>query len=276
MSSNFEPDTSLVPVESREPSAESQALITRREAVRRVSALLGGIALVGGSALITGCRDDGAKSAADTTSAGKASGEEFSAEDVAFLDEVADTILPTTAKSPGAKAAKTGAFMALMVRDTYEDRDAKVFRDGMKTIDDESKKMHNATFMKATPEQRLALLNRLDLEQKAHTARLTAARDSTDTAGKAKMEADSWVAYKRLPDQRQENAPTPEAGAGGATAITEDAPAHYFRMMKELALLGYFTSEIGYTKAMRYVESPGRFDPCAPYTKGEPAWAPHA
>jgi len=47
-------------------------------------------------------------------------------------------------------------------------------------------------------------------------------------------------------------------------------------MMKELALLGYFTSEIGYTKAMRYVESPGRFDPCTPYTKGEPAWAPHA
>ena len=34
--------------------------------------------------------------------------------------------------------------------------------------------------------------------------------------------------------------------------------------MKELALLGYFTSEIGYTKAMRYVESPGRFDPERP------------
>jgi hypothetical protein len=47
-------------------------------------------------------------------------------------------------------------------------------------------------------------------------------------------------------------------------------------MMKELALLGYFTSEIGYTQAQRYVESPGRFDPCVPYTPGEKAWAPHA
>jgi hypothetical protein len=47
-------------------------------------------------------------------------------------------------------------------------------------------------------------------------------------------------------------------------------------MMKELALLGYFTSEVGYTKAMRYIESPGRFDPCIPYTPGEPAWAAHA
>jgi hypothetical protein len=53
-------------------------------------------------------------------------------------------------------------------------------------------------------------------------------------------------------------------------------PAHYFRMMKELALLGYFTSEIGCTQALRYVESPGRFDPCIPYTAGEPAWASHA
>lgn len=56
----------------------------------------------------------------------------------------------------------------------------------------------------------------------------------------------------------------------------EDAPAHYFRMMKELTLLGYFTSEIGYTKAMRYRETPGRFDPCVPYKPGEKAWAQHA
>jgi hypothetical protein len=55
-----------------------------------------------------------------------------------------------------------------------------------------------------------------------------------------------------------------------------DAPAHYFRMMKELALLGYFTSEIGYTQAQRYVESPGRFDPCLPHKAGETSWAPHA
>jgi hypothetical protein len=56
----------------------------------------------------------------------------------------------------------------------------------------------------------------------------------------------------------------------------EGTPSHYFRMMKELAMLGYFTSEIGYTQAQRYAESPGRFDPCLPYKKGETAWAPHA
>jgi hypothetical protein len=55
-----------------------------------------------------------------------------------------------------------------------------------------------------------------------------------------------------------------------------DEPAHYFRMIKELSLLGYFTSEIGYNQAMRYVETPGRFDPCTPHSPGEKTWAVHA
>jgi hypothetical protein len=50
-------------------------------------------------------------------------------------------------------------------------------------------------------------------------------------------------------------------------------PNHYFRMMKELTLLGYFTSEVGCTKALRYVPVPGRFDGCIPYKKGDRAWA---
>ncbi len=56
----------------------------------------------------------------------------------------------------------------------------------------------------------------------------------------------------------------------------EGAPPHYFRLIKELTLLGYFTSEIGCTQAMRYRETPGRFDPCVPYTPGETQWAGHA
>ena len=54
------------------------------------------------------------------------------------------------------------------------------------------------------------------------------------------------------------------------------APPHYFRLVKELTLSGYFTSEIGMTQALRYVEAPGRFDPCVPYTPGETSWAGHA
>jgi hypothetical protein len=52
----------------------------------------------------------------------------------------------------------------------------------------------------------------------------------------------------------------------------KDEPAHYFRMMKELTVLGYFSSEIGATRAVRYAEVPGRFDADIPYKKGDPAW----
>lgn len=253
-------------------------VMDRREAIKRVSALLGGVALVGGSALLTGCRDDRTPSpGADSTA--------FSTQDVAFLDEIADTILPDTARSPGAKAAQVGAFMALMVKDTYDARDQRVFRDGMRALDEASRAANQVGFVQATPAQRLALLERLDREQKAHTDAREAARSKPVAAAGATPEqkaADTSAAQQvaeekaaaRLPDQRQEAAATQDV-ASGAT-ITADTPAHYFRMMKELALLGYFTSEIGYTKAMRYVESPGRFEPCVPYTAGEPAWAPHA
>ena len=53
---------------------------------------------------------------------------------------------------------------------------------------------------------------------------------------------------------------------------TEDPP-HYFKLMKDLTVQGYFTSEIGATKALRYVPVPGKYESCIPYKKGDKAWA---
>lgn len=218
-------------------------MITRREAILRVSALLGGVALVGGSALLTGCRDENTDAP-------------FTADEIAYLDEVAETILPQTS-TPGAKAAKTGAFMALIVTDSYSPRDRKIFREGMRKLDKASRKANGASFVTATPQQRLSLLNVVDREQKA---------EGDARKAEAIKKAEAFLSEKVAP----------VGDVSAASGITAHPPAHYFRMMKELALLGYFTSEIGYTQAQRYVESPGRFDPCLPYHPGEKAWAPHA
>jgi hypothetical protein len=209
--------------------------MTRREAWRRVSALMGGLALIDAEALLAGAFDE---SALDQAMAGGIG--DFTAADVALLDEIAETILPETS-TPGAKAAKTGAFMALMVTDSYTARNRQVFRDGMRSLDDACRAAAGgAPFMQATPAQRLALLETLDREQKT-----------------AMDERVGWRS-------RAPAAPVPAA----------DDPPHYFRMMKELALLGYFTSEIGYKQAMRYVEAPGRFDPCVTLAPGDKSWAP--
>ena len=193
-------------------------MMNRREAIKQVTAMLGGFALAGSSGLLTAVERAHARAATARAQIGS-----FSAQDIALLDEVADTILPET-KTPGAKAAHVGPFMALMVTDTYDDKQQAIFRDGIQKLNAAS-----PSFMAATPAQRLAWLEQLDREQKAYM------------------------------DTRPDG-----------------APPHYFRLMKELTLLGYFTSEIGCTHAMRYRETPGRFDPCAPYTPGETTWAGHA
>jgi hypothetical protein len=245
---------------------EPNGTLTRREAIRRVSALLGGVAFVGGTTLLAACERRGETAAVDSVGS-------FSPDDIAFLDEIAETILPETS-TPGAKAAKTGAFMALMVTDTYDERERQIFREGLRKLDEDSRTMHGVGFMQATPQQRLALLGKIDRDAKTYTDAREAARAARARAPKSAAKAAAAAAEAQLPGQRQEGPLGADAGA--ATAITADAPSHYFRMMKELAMLGYFTSEIGCTQAQRYVESPGRFDPCIPYTPGEKAWAPHA
>jgi hypothetical protein len=232
---------------SNELSAD---LISRREAILRMSVLLGGVALIGSGALISGCR------AEKTATVGTP----FTADDIAYLDEIAETILPATS-TPGAKAAKTGAFMALMVTDTYHEDDDKIFREGMRKLDDLSKsKNGGAPFMKATPAQRLALLQELDKEQHDYSEKRRA---------EGRKKSDAFIN-----GTNQQNAP--EAKINPATQIASEPANKYFRMMKELALLGYFTSEVGATQALRYVESPGRYDPCVPYKPGEKDWASHA
>lgn len=197
-------------------------LLTRREAIRRVSAMLGGAALVGQTAMLAACSSSGTKPPAPDALADEA---RFTDSDVALLDEIAETMLPETS-TPGAKAAGVGAFMALMVNNAYYPPDQAIFREGMTAVDARCQEAFGRGFLAASPADRLKLLEALDAEQF---------------------------------DQMRNQPP--------------DAPRHFFRMMKELALLGYFTSEIGYTQAMRYVETPGRFDPCAPYAPGEKAWA---
>ena len=196
---------------------ETSSPISRREAIHRVTMLLGGVAIIDGDRVLAALPGAAAQQIAAAQGTG-----EFTREEVVFLDEIAETILPETS-TPGAKAARTGAFMALMVTDAYTPRNRQIFRDGMLRLDEACTRDYGTAFVQARPGERLALLQRLDAEQKAQVETV-----------------------------------------------------HYFRLMKELALLGYFTSEIGYRQAMRYVETPGRYDPCAPYKPGEKIWAPHA
>ncbi len=187
----------------------------RRSVLKSVALLVGG-SVVGGELFLSGCKQKGSSSSVEGL---------FEAEQTAYLDEIAETILPKT-NTPGAKEAKLGAFMAVMVRDCYTPEDQKVFIDGLKKIDELSETQFKKSFMDATPEQRTQLLIQLDKEQKD---------------------------YKKNKKDSE--------------------PNHYFALIKQLTLLGYFTSEPGATKAMRYVPVPGKYEGDYPYKKGDKAWA---
>ncbi len=183
--------------------------MNRREALSATAVLLGGT-IVGVQTFLSGC------------SSPKKNITPFGAEDIALLDEVAETILPETPDSPGAKAARLGEFMKVMVTDCYSSDEQKIFEAGIISLRAASNKMFNTDFLKLSSELKHDLISSLNKEAKA----------------------------------------TPE-----------NSPAHYFTMIKQLSVWGYFTSEPGATKAMRYVAVPGRFEGCVPYKEGEKAWA---
>lgn len=99
----------------------------------------------------------------------------FSEDDVAKLDEIAETILPRT-KTPGAKDAGTGLFMAQFVTDCYEPGDQATFRAGLADID----KRAGGRFVSLKPQARTGLLRTLDAEARKHDAAAKAESDDND------------------------------------------------------------------------------------------------
>lgn len=190
--------------------------MNRREALKAVSVIMGGT-VIGANAFLSGC----------STEKDERVNALFMESDVTLLDEIGETIIPTT-DTPGAKAVGIGSFMTMMVLDCYEPVHQNAFTVGLTSFKNDFEKEYGGDFFEAKSEEKTAFLNKLDKEQKEYT-------------------------LKNI--QEPETIP------------------HYFRMVKELTLLGYFTSETGCTQVRRYIESPGKYDGCIDYKKGDRAWA---
>jgi len=182
----------------------------RRELLKMVALATGG-AVIGGQFFLAGCK----------TKEAEVAGLAFSDNDIAFLDEVAETIIPKTATA-GAKEAEVGRFMTIMVNDCYEEADQKIFQEGLKKLDEACNKMHGHSFRKADPTHRKELLVSLDKEAKEY-----------------------------LKNKKKED------------------PNHYFTMMKQLTLVGYFSSKPGLEQNFNYKQVPGKYDGAVPYKKGD-------
>jgi hypothetical protein len=211
--------------------------MNRRDLLKQIALLTGG-AVIGGELFLTGCKT-GAKADAG-----------FTAANISLLDEIGETIIPATS-TPGAKAAQVGEFMKVMVTDCYTQRQQDAFVSGIGELDEACKKVHSKGFVECTPEQRKAFLVSLEKEAKEFNTKRDEADKPLREEHKKKNEALAWKDQKDF----------------------EGAPSHYYTMMKQLTLLGFFTSKTGMTETLRHVPIPGKYDGNLAYNKGDKAWA---
>ena len=181
--------------------------MNRRDAVKAATALLGGVLVTSNGFLIACARDSN-----------RAAGKVLSVDDQSLIEEIADTLLPTTPSSPGAKAAGAGAAINLLLSDCYEPEQQKRVVNGLKEFRSMCRQCCGDNFASLPQKEREQVLREVDAEAR-------------------------------------------KAG-----------PTHYFGLVRELSLQAYFSSEIGMTKALRYIMVPGKWAGCVPLAPGQPAW----
>lgn len=125
--------------------------MNRREAFQRISLLLGGATLA--PELL-------AKALAGSVTHFSVP----SAEKLALLDEMAETIIPTT-DTPGAKAAKVGEFIVLAVETCLPEKRKIRFWEGLDHAETVCRRQFGQSFVELNAAQRIAVLEQLQSER---------------------------------------------------------------------------------------------------------------
>lgn len=139
-----------------------------------------------------------------------------------LVAEVAELIIPKTT-TPGAKDVGVPAFVVMMLQDCYKTPEQKSFLEGLNRLE----KMQ---FLTLNTAQKTEALKQVEIdsveEMKAYQVQQTKMGDNED---REQMAANT----KGLP---------------------------YWLLMKELTMLGYFTSEEGIKSSFEYVPVPGKLE----------------
>ena len=167
---------------------------------------------------------------------------------------IADRIIPAT-DTPGARDVGAHEFIDVMLADYYDAGDRARFTEGLAALDERARAMCGKGFVGCAPERQIELLTRLDQDTFASTQ----------------------PASRSDPRRETEHGPGTPLPSELKAEIARPRSAHpatpFFRMMKELTLLGYYTSQAGATHELRYEPVPGRFDGCVPFTAIGRTWA---
>ena len=158
------------------------------------------------------------------------------------LDVVAELMMPKTA-TPGAREAGVPAFVDRAVGNHCSPAEVSAIRAGLDHIDAVARVAHGMNFAALTPSQQTAQL--MDYETPPAAAPAAVGRGDTETG--------------------LSNQPAP--------SVPPRPSAMFFPLLKDLVTVGYFTSELGATRAVRYDPVPGAYRGCVPLSEIGRAWA---
>lgn len=216
--------------------------MNRRELLQQIAWMMGGaVSAPAVLAVLNGCsRTHGASSPLVLDEAQRA-----------IIAEVADIIIPRT-DTPGAQDVGVPHFIEAMLHDAFPSDDQESFLSGLKDFDAAAQHAHGKPFLKLSQPQRAAFA------QSVH--------DSAVAEGQArrqkhrewrKLEEEGTVPVGELRSIKKQLTSMLHVDA-------KRSVRPFILTMKELTLLGFFTSEVGTTQILQYLPVPGRLQGCIP------------
>lgn len=168
----------------------------------------------------------------------------FTSSSISLLDEIGETIIPATT-TPGAKAAQIGEFMKVIVTDCYTLDEQKAFLDGLNDFESVCKQVTGKTYTSCSAKERHDFLLTLEKEAKEFNKKVSEKDKPAREAYEQKGKSYDFVA----------------------------SPKHYYTMLKQLTLWGFFSSKTGMTETLQHKPVPGSYNGAVAYQKGDKAWA---
>ena len=230
-------------------------LITRRAAVARVAYLLGGALSASTLAgVLAGC---------DRRSAGGAAA--LAGDRKELVASLAEHILPAT-DTPGARDAGVHDFIDAMMADYYPAEERDRFLAGLSRVDDRARRAFGSPYLELDEGQQLQLVQALNRQA------------LRDPAAERTSQAQEPVLRETETETGRSDAEAVQA-ASGAVALDGDwdpedvGGQSFFRTLKELVLVGYYTSEAGASQELRVMPMVGSWHADIPYAQVGRAWA---
>jgi hypothetical protein len=177
-----------------------------------------------------------------------------------------EIILPAT-DTPGARAARVDRFIDAMLSDYYPEADRRRFLAGLERAESRAQEAFGARFGALPAERQLQLVQALNrqafAERRAAESPLPA-----QAAAAAAAPANPVVVDNDVQTGQERALPT----VGGPWHQEDTGPGSFFRTLKELVLIGYYTAELGATKELR-VSPMGAWRADVSYDEIGSAWA---